>query len=592
MSFRRRTFPEVLDNLLTTVTEGVASEVHPFPPPNADAPPYSHSIQEAPATDVVSIYGTRFGSSNLFRKDTDYALSGDGLSIEWLEGAQLPDNGSTINVNYRPESAQPSLTDIHTGSVVRTLAETVALEIARLYAQMDAVYQSAYVDTATATSLENVVALLGIERVEGGHATGEVEFRRSAATPGAIAINAGTRVMTSDGSVEYETTGAATLAPGQDVARVTVRDIEVNDPLEADTLTVLPIPIAGVESVTNPAPTTIDTQSETDAELRTRAKAFLHGSERATVGAITNAIKKQGLTADVDEVDSTPGYVEITPHAEGVAPDTRQRLLAAIEDTRPAGVIVDLQDAEAPKKVNLELRLTTVTGLLEQDLRAAQRSVRDNIEDYFARLPAREVGSVNRIVGHVLNVPEVEDVRILRATWDGTPTDVLDRDNGLLTIDGHPTVLDEIQMADPALPTQVNAVVTYPNTESPPDVVSIRSDVSAALAYLNDLNASELSADPLHAAKRIISFGKLLRVVSLPGKAGETLASHDQAVAVGTPPVLPTELSIAPYEVLFTITIESGLSRILSEASDLYTLTPFERLTLSGVEVTEEPPDA
>ena len=45
---------------------------------------------------------------------------------------------------------------------------------------------------------------------------------------------------------------------------------------------------------------------------------------------------------------------------------------------------------QPPRKVDLELSLTTLDSLLEQDLRAAQRSVRENIEDYFARLPVRE----------------------------------------------------------------------------------------------------------------------------------------------------------------------------------------------------------
>src|ERR1051325_7839551 len=43
-------------------------------------------------------------------------------------------------------------------------------------------------------------------------------------------------------------------------------------------------------SVTNPAPTTLTAQSETDEQLRTRARNFLHGSERATLGAIHHAI--------------------------------------------------------------------------------------------------------------------------------------------------------------------------------------------------------------------------------------------------------------------------------------------------------------
>ena len=34
MSLRRRIFPEVLENLLTSVSGGVAAEPHPFPPPD------------------------------------------------------------------------------------------------------------------------------------------------------------------------------------------------------------------------------------------------------------------------------------------------------------------------------------------------------------------------------------------------------------------------------------------------------------------------------------------------------------------------------------------------------------------------------
>lgn len=52
----------------------------------------------------------------------------------------------------------------------------------------------------------------------------------------------------------------------------------------------LAVPIAGVAAVTNPAPTSLSARDETDAELRTRAKNFLHGSERATLGALRQAI--------------------------------------------------------------------------------------------------------------------------------------------------------------------------------------------------------------------------------------------------------------------------------------------------------------
>ena len=77
------------------------------------------------------------------------------------------------------------------------------------------------------------------------------------------------------------------MSPNQNVITVTANDLEpANDPVDANVLTVLPVPIAGISSVTNPAPASRATADETDAELRTRAKSFLHGSERATIGAL------------------------------------------------------------------------------------------------------------------------------------------------------------------------------------------------------------------------------------------------------------------------------------------------------------------
>ncbi len=227
----------------------------------------------------------------------------------------------------------------------------------------------------------------------------------------------------------------------------------------------LPVPIAGIAGVTNPAPTALSAQDETDAELRTRAKSFLHGSERATLGALKEAVARQQITADVDEVVDSEGRrvgrVEITPHVEVLAPELQQRLLTAIEDARPAGVHVTLQGAVAPQKVDLELRLTTVAGLLEQDLRAAQRAARDAIGDYFARLPAREAGSVNEARRARSRRPG-DRGRAHRQRHGRAATNVLDRGHGVLAIDGFPTVLGELQIADPNLPTLVTVARRVP----------------------------------------------------------------------------------------------------------------------------------
>ncbi len=572
MTIRRRTFPEVLDNLLVAMTGGSAAEAHPFPPPGSSVPPFQHLLQQPPAADVISLYGSRDGQPHLFRKGVDYKLADNRLAVEWQPGARLPDPGSLVSINYYPNSAQPVLTDLQTGSVVRTLAETVALEMAGLYAQLEAVYQSSFVDTAGGSSLDKVVALLGITRVAGGRAAGEVEFSRAPNSRGAITLPAGTRITTAGGDIEYETTATVTMAPPQNTIRVVARDLEPNDPLPADVLTVLPVPIDGIATVTNPAPTTVATQDETDTELRERAKNFLYGSERATLGALKNAVSRQGLTAEVEEDADEPGLVRVIPHVDPgqLPPELYQRLLQAIEDARPAGVrvVLDLARAVAPQRVDLAVRLTTTKSLLEQDLRAAQRAVRESVADYFARLPTASAASINRIVGLALSVAGVEDVRILSAQVGGV--DKLNLAAGTIDIAGAPTVLGELQIADPNLPTLLNAVVIYPSTASPPDRPAIQSALDGLLTALNALNASDSTTPD----ERTLTYSRLLAGVPLPGIA----ATPD-----------PGEATIAPYAVRFAITAESGLSRILARQSDAaYTLAPFERISLGGVELQTE----
>ena len=196
MSFRRRTFPEVLENLLTTLTGGVASESQPFPPPGAgDGAVHPACCSSRPPRTSSPSGGRGTASRTSSGRAIDYQLSDDGRTVVLPEkGAEFPDPGSLLYVNYVPAAAQPELTDLQIGSVLRTLCETTALELGRIYALLETVYQSGFVDTATDDALDNVVALLGIDRVRGGRPAGVVEFTRAAGAPGELTIPAGTRV--------------------------------------------------------------------------------------------------------------------------------------------------------------------------------------------------------------------------------------------------------------------------------------------------------------------------------------------------------------------------------------------------------------
>ncbi len=586
MSFRRRTYPEVRDNLLTSLSQGIAGESHAFPP--SAKGPYQHVLERSAVARIVSVYGMRGGEPLAFTQDVDFRLLADGKTIEWLEGGATPDEGTLLDVNYQVSGVTGRPPDLHTGSVVRTLAEAMGLEIARLYAQLDAVYRAGFIDTADGSALDNVVALLGIDRVRGGRAAGEAKFTRSSASTGQITIPVGTRIITIDGAIEYETTEAAALSPGQTTARIPIRDTEPNDPVEADTLTVLPIPIAGIASVTNPSATAISTRDETDGELRARAKSFLHASERATLGAIRAAISRQGAAADVEELAGTPGVVRVTLHADaGLTPEMHQRVLRAVDDARPAGIVIDWASPIVPRAVNVSLRLSTSADLTSDQLRGIQQKVRAGIEDYFARLPAREAASLGKLLALALNAQGVEDAKIIAATWitEVGEEDVLDAAAGVLAIEGHPTVLGELHIADPNLATRMTAVVRFPAVEAPPNEPAIRDALTSALASINQANAGDSGAG-VHI--RTLSRARLMFITPLPtaGKVTGTLATFDAGAQSGA---APSYGDAGAYDVEFAISTETGLVRLLSQDEDpAYVLAPGERIVLQGVEIQEQ----
>jgi hypothetical protein len=580
MSVRRHTYPEVLDRLVVAALGGVAGEPHPFPPPGG--PPARHLLERPPVADVLSVHGARDRQPHRFRREVDWTFDPAGPAVVWLDAAELPDEGTLVSVNYTLAGVAPATDDLEVGGVLRTLLETIGLEVAALYAQLDAVYRSAFVDTAEGRSLDQVVGLLGIERILAGRATGDIEFRRAAGAVGVVTITAATRVITPDGAIAYETVEEATLEDTQRAIRVPARDLEpANEGLPADSLTVLPAPIAGIGAVTNPAPTTLSSRDEDDDALRRRARRFLHGSERATLGALVEAVARQGLVADVVEDPTQPGFVDVTPHTAVLTPEARLRLETALRDVRPAGVVIRLGDAQPPRLVNLALRLDTAAELLATDRRTAQRGVRAAVETYFATLPVSADASVSQLVGLALGVDGVADVRILSATWtaaDGSdPANVLDLLGGILAIAGAPTVLGELQIADPALPTSIGVTVTHPDTADSVDQLALEAALDAATATLNTANADEATT-----LDRNLGFARLRTLLLLPDQEGATITAID----AGEVPVSAGEAS--PYRVSFVFTQAGGLATILRANGDVYVLAPFEQLARDHVDLLVE----
>jgi len=369
MTFAAEPFGLFVDDLLTGLTGGVVREGFRFLPEEA---PFRLDPPAAVLKNTVRVHGIVNGAHNVFRSGTDYAIDSDNM-VAWrqgpdgtpLGGATLPDLGSRFWVNYEHQGlveAAPRLTDRNPGSVTRLIAETFAREYAVLSGQLDAIYQSAFIETAGGRDLDQLALLLGVTRDTASAAGGSVVFSRRTPSPADVAIPPGTRLSTADAPpVLFETTEARTLRRGEISAEAPVRALVAGRGgiVPANAIGVLHRPLLGIETVTNPQATVFAAAGEDDATLRARLRRKLESAGKATTGALVGAlsgipgVREKDIRVAEDPI-ARPGLIEIDValppgDSDAAALDAMAaRALAIIEDTRPAGVRVLARLAAPP----------------------------------------------------------------------------------------------------------------------------------------------------------------------------------------------------------------------------------------------------
>jgi len=168
------------------------------------------------------------------------------------------------------------------------------------------VYLSAFVDSATGTSLDKVVQYIGIMRNPSLRATGEVVFSGDNGT----VIGEGFLVETEDG-IQFETTEEVEIAAGEATADIRAVEPGTDGNVPAATITEIVNPIVGLDSATNPEPTTGGRNKETDAELRERYIQSVAKGGASTVDSIrASLLDTEGVRAAlviVNNSDTTDG---------------------------------------------------------------------------------------------------------------------------------------------------------------------------------------------------------------------------------------------------------------------------------------------
>lgn len=430
MSYVPRRYEEIVRDLLTTLTGGTVRESVPVP--DSPGPITLPRLLDRPVRRVSHLEGVTLVGQGENEKEIPYrftsadfeliATSGDDSqkdAIIFRDEGRLPAPGSTLLVNYYPVQTNPvPLTDLNVGSVVRTLMETAARELALTYLQLDQVYKAAFLETAEGSALDKVVALVGVRRLLAGHPVVKIRFTRQAGAGGRITVPAGTPVTNQAGD-RYLTLEALTLEPGETTRQVMAGGEGPGTAVVAEgELDRLEVAIAGVSAVSNPEPARQLSAPETDDELRRRAPGALHGVVRGTVDALRFGLLSVPGVKDVTIIEAPNGVagevrLEIAYSQED--DETRQLVDQRIRELRPAGIRVIYGEA-VRKRVSARIALTLAgAGLSGAELSDINAGVEQRIKDYMTALPPGDAGGGVKVRRAKLLALVLQDDRIVDA---------------------------------------------------------------------------------------------------------------------------------------------------------------------------------
>ncbi len=402
MSYVSRKYPDIVRDLLTTLTGGTVQESLLVPEEFDILEPLL--LRDRPIRRVSHLQGTIVAGVEPHTSNIEYLFTpadfelvslsgqvGEFDAIRFRKGAHLPKPNTLLNINYYPIETRPvPITDLNVGSVARTLLETIAREMTMGYLNLDFVYKSGYLDTAEGNSLDKVVALVGVKRLPAGNPLVKVRFTRQTGSSGRISVPAGTAVTDADGS-RYLTLSTLTLEPGETNRDVLTAGESLATKLvkEAE-LTRPEILIAGISGISNPEPARQQNSPETDDTLRRRTRTALSGSIRGTVNALEFAVRSIPGVRDVsikEQPNGIAGEIKVEVAYDTDTEEVRALVENRIDEYRPAGIrVITAQASRKDITINVDLTLAG-SRLSDNELQLVEKGIEERLSDYFEGLP-------------------------------------------------------------------------------------------------------------------------------------------------------------------------------------------------------------
>ncbi len=579
MSFIDRPYPDIVRDVLTNLTQGVSREVHtvsydplarPLQVPDITLRrrPVSRVsvvegfIEPSPGAEPVPYRFTLNDYELLVNQDPE-----DLSHIHFLPFGRKPANGTAVVVNYFPRNTDPApITDINVGSVTRTLLEAVSRELALLYAQLNLAYDSAFLETATGSSLDRVVALLGYQRFRAGRPIGTVTFTRRASSAGNITIPAGTPITDTGDKVRYDTVETRAMLAGETTAEVAVRGAtDATPPVKVGVLTVIQRSIAGLDTVTNERETTRSSNDETDEQLRGRARDALIASNKGTASAIEHGLRQLPEVRSVKVIEmpnGVPGEISVAVSLKepSAAPGLPRAVLARLDELRPAGIrVVSSATASATLQASVQLTLAG-SHLPPAEIAQVREAARAALVAEVARKGVGEKVRNRPLAAAVLRDGRVADAVVtltLAGAAAGVPGEDLQPDAGATVV---------LAPADVTFPTEA---FDQPLGQGDTIPVEVRALVRARL-----LPGAPLDQVTAQLQARLRAFFEALA----PGTAVDTAAVLTALRDDGKYAIDPLGLSV-------TLTSADQFAQIV-QGGPAFQVLPGQVFTVAAVDVT------
>lgn len=334
------------------------------------------------------------------------------------------------------------ITFFGSGSVSRTIIESIAREIELIYQNIDLNISQQRLATASGAFLDIVGDQFGLTRL--GGSTGQILAEDKAvrfyvrsgrlsdylpsSSPTQGRIPSGTTITTRDGVVTYRVPNDVTFPASARSVYVPVvpsnTDIGIRNNVAAGALTVHSLSNQNI-LVENPIGLVTAREPESDAEFRLRISRHINSRVSGSRSAILEAAFSFPGVSDIRVVPFRFGAgsfeLLIVPTGSRVSPNILANIKSAVDAVVPYGIRVGVRGPNVIP-IAFVIQLDIKRGELAETKRAATDSVRTALRQYLGNIPMGGQIIINRMRSVIIDAhPGIEDLRILQMTINCKP---------------------------------------------------------------------------------------------------------------------------------------------------------------------------